>query len=65
MYLHYSSKLTEKFREMMDSTEKNPSISEKTHCVLFVVNADMLDKGREYSTLKNKNNIFQTEVRFD
>lgn len=41
---------------------ENPSISEKMHCVLFVVNADMLDKGREYSTLKNKNNIFQTEI---
>lgn len=32
---------------------EKPTISEKMHCVLFVVNADMLDKGREYSTLKN------------
>lgn len=32
---------------------EKPTISEKMHCVLFVVNADMLDKGRENSTLKN------------
>lgn len=30
---------------------ENPTISEKMHCVLFVVNADKLYKEREYSTL--------------
>lgn len=32
---------------------ENPTISEKMHCVLFVVNADMLDIERTYLTLKN------------
>lgn len=32
---------------------ENPTVSTIMHCVLLVVNADMLDKRSDFSTLKN------------
>lgn len=40
-------------REIQNTDGEDPTVSTIMHCVLFVVNADMLDNKSDFSTLKN------------